>query len=356
VNRWQIRLFKLGSKLRQVRYRPEIDGLRALAVTAVIGFHAGLVGFSGGFLGVDIFFVLSGFLITTLLAQEYDDQTFSLKRFYERRIRRLIPALAATLLVSSIAAYFILFPSDLQDFGSSLVSTLLFGSNIYFWQSTDYFATDSDLLPLLHTWTLAVEEQFYLLFPLVFGLLHKHTRGATIWILGLGAIASFGLSEWGWRTHPDANFYLLPTRGWELLAGSVAALVFRRFGAKPNSALSFLGIFLIVASIVVFDESTPSPSAYMLAPVGGTILVLMFYPRGAMSSGLGALLELGAVRHLGLISYSAYLIHQPLLAFYRWVTGLNISTVEALLLIVVTFLLAHFSWKYVESPYRTKKT
>lgn len=337
-------------------YRPEIDGLRAIAVTAVIGFHAGLAGFSGGFLGVDIFFVLSGFLITTLLAQEFDDHSFSLKRFYERRIRRLIPALAATLLVSTIAAYFILFPGDLQNFGASLISTLVFGSNIYFWQSTDYFATDSDLLPLLHTWTLAVEEQFYLLFPLVFGLLHKYTRGATIWILGLLAIASFGLSEWGWRTYPDANFFLLPTRGWELLAGSVAALAYRRLVVKPNSALSFLGILLIIASILVFNESTPSPSAFMLAPVGGTILVLMFYPRKAASSRLSALLEIGAIRHLGLISYSAYLIHQPLLAFYRWVTGLNISTLEALLLIAVTFLLAHFSWKYVESPYRIKRT
>lgn len=336
-------------------YRPEIDGLRAIAVSAVIGFHAGLVGFSGGFIGVDVFFVVSGFLITTLVDREHDLGDFSLKNFYERRIRRLIPALVVTLLFSSVVAYIILFPSDLRHFGTSLVSTLVFGSNIYFWQSTDYFATDADLLPLLHTWTLAVEEQFYLLFPLAFGLLHKYARGSTALVLGLLGIASFGLSEWGWRTYPDANFFLLPTRGWELLAGSVAALLFRRTKVRPSRALSFLGIFLIVSSIVVFNESTPSPSAFMLVPVGGTLLLLLFYPSNKELIGIDGFLEFGPIRHVGLISYSAYLIHQPVLAFYRWATGLNVSTFEAATLIFAIFLLAHLSWKYIESPYRGRK-
>jgi len=296
--------------------------------------------------------VLSGFLITTIIDNDVAAAAFSLKKFYERRIRRLIPALTATLLASAVAAYFILFPRDLQEFGASLTATLIFGSNIYFWQTTDYFATDSELLPLLHTWTLAVEEQFYLLFPLAFGLLAKHMRGALLPTFGVLAVASFGLSEWGWRSFPDANFFLLPTRGWELLAGVVAALALRRARVTPNNLLSFLGFLLIVFSVFVFDESTPSPSALMLAPVGGTILVLWFYPEKAAQKGWIELLEFGPIRHVGIISYSAYLVHQPLLAFSRWVGDSNLSTFEALLLVAVTFLLAHASWKYIETPFR----
>ena len=206
-----------------MQYRADIDGLRSLAIVPIVLFHAGFSLFSGGFVGVDIFFVISGYLITSIIAKEIGGGQFDLWRFYERRIRRIFPALIVMLLVCSVAGWVLLFPLDLQAFGESLVASTGFVANISFWLKSGYFDTSSDLKPLLHTWSLAVEEQFYLFFPLVLMLANRKNRDPRliVWII---LLLSFALSLFGVSRNPDATFYLIPTRAWELLIGSVLAL------------------------------------------------------------------------------------------------------------------------------------
>ena len=209
--------------LQFMRYRKEIDGLRALAVIPVILYHAGFNWFSGGYIGVDIFFVISGYLITSIIIKEQDAGTFSLANFYERRIRRILPALFFVLLVTLPFAWLWLLPHELKDFGKSLAAVILFASNFLFWKESDYFAADAELIPLLHTWSLAVEEQFYVFFPIImmlFWVLGKRKLVAIFSVIGL---LSLGLTEWGWRNFAEANFFLIPTRAWELMIGSLVA-------------------------------------------------------------------------------------------------------------------------------------
>ena len=334
-----------------MQYRREIDGLRAVAVIPVILFHAGFTIFSGGYVGVDIFFVISGYLITSIIISELEQGKFSILRFYERRARRILPALFFVLLFCIPFAWMWMLPAQVRDFSQSLVAVSVFASNILFWRESGYFAADSEEKPLLHTWSLAVEEQYYMLFPIFLILVWRFGRSPVFYSIIAISIISLLLSEWGWRNNPEANFYLAPTRVWELLAGSISA--FLQFGKtqKSNNAFSVLGLALIVFAIFFYDESTPFPSAYALAPVLGTALIIMY---GARETWVARLLSLKGFVGIGLISYSAYLWHQPLFAFAR-IRSLYAPEQWVMLVLAIASLgLAYFSWRYVEHPFRRR--
>ncbi|MEZ5479762.1 MAG: acyltransferase [Thiolinea sp.] len=336
-----------------MHYRKEIDGLRALAVVPVILFHAGLSAFSGGFVGVDIFFVISGYLITSIIINELDAGHFTIAGFYERRARRILPALFFVMLVSLPFAWWILLPHELEAFARSMIAVVIFASNLLFWQESDYFATDSELIPLLHTWSLAVEEQYYVLFPLLLWGVWKLGLRRVALIIGSIALLSLGLAEWGWRHDAAANFYLLPSRAWELMAGAGCALYLYRH-PPPTGQLaqgaSLLGLLLILFSIVWLDESVPFPSVYALPPVIGTALIILF---AHGSSWTGRLLSLPLLVSIGLISYSAYLWHQPMFAFAR-LYWLEPGLITLLSLALLAFVLAWISWRFVERPFRDR--
>jgi peptidoglycan/LPS O-acetylase OafA/YrhL len=226
-------------------YRPEIDGLRALAVLPVILFHAGFETFSGGFVGVDVFFVISGYLITTIILKELEQDDFSIARFYERRARRILPALFLVMFVCIPFAWLWLLPDDMQRFSQSLVAVSTFVSNLLFWQESGYFDTAAELKPLLHTWSLAVEEQYYVLFPLFLVLVWPFGKRWILVLLALGAVLSLSLAEWGSFRRPAATFYLLPTRGWELLLGALIA-----FYLSKDNRLKAAGVTGEIAGVL----------------------------------------------------------------------------------------------------------
>lgn len=257
-----------------MKYRAEIDGLRALAVIPVILFHAGFELFSGGFVGVDVFFVISGFLITIILIEDIEKKRFSITNFYERRARRILPALFFVMLVCIPFAWIWLLPSQMKDFLQSLVAVSFFASNILFWRESGYFDAAAEEKPLLHTWSLAVEEQYYVLFPLFLILTWNFGKNRVFWMIVVMATISLIMSEWGWRNHPTANFYLAPTRAWELFAGSLAAFVVQKRGVQKCNLLSSFGLIAIIFSIFVYDESTPFPSVYTIVPVLGVFLLV----------------------------------------------------------------------------------
>jgi peptidoglycan/LPS O-acetylase OafA/YrhL len=344
-----------------MKYRPEIDGLRAIAVLPVILFHAGFKFFSGGYVGVDVFFVISGYLITTLILIEKEAGKFTITNFYERRIRRILPALTVLMLSILPFAYYRMWPKQLEEFSQSLVSVSLFYSNILFWQQTGYFETATDLKPLLHTWSLAVEEQYYLFFPLLIHMTWRFGKRIMLLMLAILGLASLWLAQWASGSYPDFAFYLMPTRLWEILIGSLVAIYLlgrnTAISTKQNSAflheqiLSILGLCLILYSIVFFDETTPFPSFYTLAPTIGTALIILFSSENTL---LRAFLANKFFTGIGLISYSAYLWHQPLFAFARLTSLKAPGNLLMLELSLLSLVLAYLSWKYVESPFRDK--
>lgn len=350
-------MFRHPSSFRFVStsYRPDIDGLRALAVSVVILFHAGVDLFPGGFVGVDVFFVISGFLITGLLLEDLRTGRFDLADFYARRARRILPALAVVMLCTSACAMFVLDPAQLEDHFRLLWSVALFHSNFVLATSTGYFDGPAELRPLLHTWSLGVEEQFYFLFPLALALVWHRRRTAFPLVFGVVALCSLGLAEWGWRHHHSANFFFTPSRVWELLLGSLCAWSVRpgaRIPVVSADMREFLvtgGLLAVVTASAVLGHHTPSPSAWMLLPTVGTALVLVF---GTVPTHGTRLLTLKPVRTIGLISYSAYLWHQPILAFVKL---RSLGTPEPVTVggaIVLTFCLAFVTWRFVEQPFR----
>ena len=232
-----------------MKYRPEIDGLRALAVIPVILFHSGFEIFKGGFVGVDIFFVISGYLITTILIEEIENNRFSIINFYERRARRILPALYFIMLVCIPFAWIWMLPSQIKDFSLSLIAVSFFTSNFLFWRESGYFEALADEKPLLHTWSLAVEEQFYLFFPIFLIVLWRFGKNKVFWIIIFMTFISLVLSEWGWRNKPIANFYLPPTRVWELFSGAIIAFIIQKKGIQKNNFLALIGLFTIIFSI-----------------------------------------------------------------------------------------------------------
>ncbi len=330
-------------------YRPEVDGLRALAVVPVILFHAGFDAFGGGFVGVDVFFVISGYLITTILINEMDSGRFSLLAFYERRARRILPALFFVTLVCIPFSWVWMTPEQMKDFAQSVIAVLLFASNILFFLEVDYFALAAEEKPLLHTWSLAIEEQYYVFFPLVLLVLWRMGWRLAFATLLFLSFASLILSQITSSYNQAANFFLLPFRIWELGMGSLCAVFATRFGRKGNDLAGAIGIAMIAASIVLFDKTTPFPSLFALLPTVGTALILLCADR---SNRTGQLLALKPLVGIGLISYSAYLWHQPLFAFARIRLGEELTTEILLLLCIVTIALAWTSWKFVEMPFR----
>lgn len=335
-----------------MQYRREIDGLRAVAVLPVIFFHAGFSWFSGGYVGVDVFFVISGYLITSILLSDLEKGEFSISKFYERRARRILPALFFVMLCCIPFAWAWMAPDQLKDFAQAFVAISFFSSNILFWKKEDYFAPNAEENPLLHTWSLAVEEQFYLFFPILLLLLWRFGKSPILYLVIALSVASLIFSEWASRYHASANFYLLPTRAWELGVGAICAFILIHRPLKESQTLSLIGVVLIGVSIFLFDESTRFPSVYALVPVIGTALVILF---GSVKTFAGKLLSSSILVGIGLISFSAYLWHQPLLAFARIrILGEPAPSVM-FLLSIASLLFAWFSWKYIEQPFRKGK-
>jgi len=344
--------------LHGLQHRPEIDGLRALAVLPVILFHAGFGLFGGGFVGVDVFFVISGFLITSIIVGDLRAGRFSIVRFYERRARRILPALFFVMAACLPAAWLWLLPHEAVAFGKSLISVSVFLSNVLFWRTSGYFDLAADEKPLLHTWSLGVEEQFYIVFPLLLAACWRLGVRRVAGLLLLLAALSLLASQWALHRWAVANFFLAPFRAWELLAGSLLALAGARAWPQNTQALlpawakqvpGVVALALIVGPVFWYDASTPFPGLSAVPPVLGTVLMLMFV---LPDRGVGRLLTLRPVLWVGTISYSAYLWHQPLMAFARlgiaseppaWVFGG---------LAALSLLLGHLSWRFVEAPFR----
>ena len=332
-----------------MKYRAEIDGLRALAVVPVILFHAGFGLFSGGYVGVDVFFVISGYLITTILIEDLENQRFSLVSFYERRARRILPALFFVMFVCILFAWMWMLPSQIKDFLQSLVAVSLFASNVLFWRESGYFDAAAEEKPLLHTWSLAVEEQYYVLFPIFLFLAWRYGKNRVFWMIVAMASISLLLSEWGWRNKANANFYLAPTRAWELFAGSIAAFIVQKNGVQKNNFLALLGLAAITFSIFAYDERTPFPSVYALVPVLGVVLLVLYANKETF---VAKLLSTKMFVGMGLISYSAYLWHQPLFAFARIRSLEHPSLFLMSVLCLTSMLFAYFSWRFIEKPFR----
>jgi peptidoglycan/LPS O-acetylase OafA/YrhL len=336
-----------------MKYRAEVDGLRAVAVIPVILFHGGFRAFSGGFVGVDIFFVISGFLITTLIASDISAGRFSFLDFYERRARRILPALFLVLMASTVFAWLWMFPHDLAGFSASVIAVCAFVSNLLFWRQTGYFSPTSEMIPLLHTWSLAVEEQYYILFPILMVFLWRFGRRPVIWSIAVLALGSLVLCQFASVHNPTFNFYSAPTRAWELLAGALCSFaVFPASKARDN-LLALAGAVAVVFSIFWFTAATPFPSAWALVPVGGTCLLLTFASKETL---VGQVLSHRLLVGLGLISYSAYLWHQPLFVFARLRSLTTPDAATMLGLAILSCCLAYLSWRYVEVPLRRKNS
>jgi len=341
--------------LMPLKYRSDIDGLRAIAVLAVLFYHTGVPGFSGGFVGVDVFFVISGYLITAIILDDIASGTFSITRFYERRIRRIFPALFPVIIFTVLAGAYLFDVNAYSDLGKSIPAVALFSSNIFYWLESGYFDAPSLHKPLLHTWSLAVEEQFYILFPLFLFIAFRFLKGRYIpWIL-VGIVISFGVSAWGVHYKPVHTFYLMPTRAWELLAGSILSIGILR---KPVSAwkknlLSLIGLGLLIFSVLFYNEKTIFPGYNAIAPVLGTGLII--HSGGSDSSGfVNKAISWRPLVLIGLISYSLYLWHWPLVAFSRYLVFRPLTGYEGIGIILSSFMIAYLSWKYIESPFRVK--
>ena len=335
-------------------YRPDIDGLRAIAVALVVLTHANVPGLGGGFIGVDVFFVISGFLITTILLREAQDGSYSLARFYERRIRRIFPALVTVLVATTLAGIYILTPDQLAAYGKSMMATMLFVSNFYLGMTANYFDPDAETQPLLHTWSLAVEEQFYIVFPiLLIALLRWYPRRAkaAVWIVALLSFAACILLT---DRRPTMAFYLAPTRAWELLAGALLAIHAPRTLPAGREwvaqALGIAGLGLILAAGVWFSPATVFPGWTAALPVLGAVALIL---AGSLGGGIATrILSTAPVRGLGLISYSLYLWHWPVIVLLRFWTIDPPTPLQMTLAVVATVILSILSWKYVEQPFR----
>jgi peptidoglycan/LPS O-acetylase OafA/YrhL len=337
----------------QSNYRPDIDGLRAIAVIAVVLFHAGLPGLPGGYAGVDVFFVISGFLITQIIYREIEASEFSFVRFYERRVRRILPALFALLIFTSIASL-VLLPYDLKQYGKSLAAVPAFLSNfLFWWGGGGYFGNLSATPPLLHTWSLAIEEQFYILFPIALVFLSRFGRRAVVGgILILGAI-SFSLSIEVMLHNPWDAFYMPYTRAWELMCGAFVAMTIKPMRSAPASNLmALLGIVMILAAVFSFTQDVHFPGYLALVPCIGTALVIY---GGVSPTLVGKVLGFGPVAFLGLISYSLYLWHWPLIVLVSYYV-LNPAWVPAAKMVAagVSFPAAYLSWRFIERPFRIR--
>jgi peptidoglycan/LPS O-acetylase OafA/YrhL len=342
-------------------YRADIDGLRALAIIPVCCFHAGLPVFSGGFVGVDIFFVISGYLMAVMISHDLSRGDFSFANFYERRIRRIFPALFMVLIFIACIASVLVTPKLFRDFGYTLVATIMFASNVAFsHKSANYFDAPTELNPLLHTWSLAVEEQFYILFPVILAMLWRFERRIVFILLAGVALASLILSIWGTANAPTATFYLLPMRAWELLVGALVALwpvsaLAAETGGVPRSwvgkCAGLLGMALVLGSLIFFDDEMAFPGAAALVPCLGAAL-LIYFGRDS-SNPMARLLSLAPLIFIGKISYSLYLWHWPLIVFAeKYHPFGQPSLALKAIVILISVCAGYASWRWVEQPFR----
>jgi peptidoglycan/LPS O-acetylase OafA/YrhL len=350
------RVMSGGQRLKH--YRPDIDGLRAVAVLPVVLFHAHVVGFGGGYVGVDIFFVISGYLISLILLRSLDRDAFRITTFYERRIRRILPALAAMALVATAAAIWLLPPRELQAFGRSLQATALFYSNFHFATLTGYFDAPASTRPLLHTWSLGVEEQFYIVWPIALYLAYrlKLGRKTLIILVSLLLVASLSIAEWKSDGPSSARYFFLPqSRAWELMIGALLALgAFPQILSKwQRDVAGLAGLAMIAVAVTLFSESTPFPSVWALVPCGGAALVIW---AGASGDNIASrILSMPPLVFVGLISYSLYLWHWPVFVFAGIYAQRTLTLPEAFALIALSLVLATLSWKLIEQPFRRRR-
>lgn len=330
-------------------YRTEIDGLRSVAVVPVVMFHAGLPGFDGGYIGVDVFFVISGFLITSLITPDIQRGTFSLRRFYAARVRRIAPAMLVVIVACIPFAWWWMPAEDLASFSGSVTAASIFVSNLFFWLQTGYFDRAGEVKPLLHTWSLGVEAQFYLVYAVILQFSLRFGRRRVVALLAALALASFLLSEWVARVQPSMAFYLLPTRAWELLSGAVCAFLPQSRSRIRCEFLSVLGLSAICWSVVFDGHANLSASFFLLIPVLGTCLVLV-NARGMTATA--RILSLTPLTAIGAMSYSVYLWHQPLFAFARIRFSEHLTAMNMLALCFCSFAIGYVSWRFIEVPTR----
>ncbi len=336
-------------------YRADIDGLRAVAIGLVVLFHA-TGRCPGGFVGVDVFFVISGFLITGLLLDEQRRGELRLIDFWTRRVRRLLPAAVIVACVTLVAGWFILFPDDYAHLAASVAAQQVLASNVYFSRQAGYFSNGALFKPLLHTWSLAVEEQFYIAYPVLLTLLDRLPRRVMVAALAVITAVSFAISDWGAQTRPFSTFYLLPMRAWEMLLGGLICFVPvpRRSGGLAAHVLAGLGAVGIVWSAFAFDRTTPFPGRAALVPCVATALVI--YANSWTRTVVGRALELRPIVFVGLISYSLYLWHWPLLSCAAFLECSEApDKFPRLVAVAVAAVLAVVSWRYVERPFRRKE-
>ena len=346
MGRGSVTLATAGKRPASIAYRPDIDGLRAVAVVAVLLFHVGIARFGGGFVGVDIFFVISGFLITRMIRDEAADGAFSFRRFYVRRLRRLFPALAATVVLTLIASSAVLAPDLLRSVGVSGAAAILSVSNVYFWLDSGYFDVENALKPLLHTWSLGVEEQFYLVWPLLLAFAVR--RGIAIFalvLLLLGSIAA-GLFL---PVDATATFYLMPFRIYELALGGLMVWVVERVHLRSlaTEAVLLAAMALMALAILGFRETTPFPINGLVPSLGAALTLL-----AGTAPRVGYALRNPISVWLGSISYSVYLVHWPIVVLYRYMAGGEFGRMEQAGLIVVSVAAGHTLSRLIESRYR----
>jgi len=359
-------------------YRPEIDGLRALAVLSVIFFHAEINIFQGGFVGVDVFFVVSGYLITTIILKDAEKKKFSIAYFYQRRVRRILPALITTIALTLPFALIFLPPTDLQNYSKSIISSLTFWSNFQFSSETGYFATPGEYKPLLHTWSLSIEEQFYIFYPLFFIFIFKLSKKFLNLLIIIILLLSLIFAQWGGNLNfqypfidEDLLFYsqsfltkfMMPFgRIWELALGAACAFLinsnkdyFQINQIQNNKILlfntfSFIGIFLVSFSFFYLSKNFPYPSFYSLIPTIGTALLILFTHKNTF---IQKILSYKHLVLLGLISYSAYLFHYPVFSFIKY-ANLDIDRSIYFYIIPLILFFSFLNWKFIEKPFRNK--
>jgi len=340
-------------------YRKDIDGLRAIAVYAVILFHLKIDFFSGfklngGFIGVDVFFVISGFLISSIILREIEKKKFSIKNFYNRRARRILPIFILVGFLSSAFSFYLFLPGDLIEFSNSLISSIFFSSNFFFWQNTGYFFAENELKPLIHTWSLSVEEQFYIFFPIFILIGLRYFKRLITPLLLIVLILSLVLADIESSDGSTGSFFLLPTRAWELIAGILCAIILNNndhFPRLVRESLSLIGLSFIIFSMILFEEKMTHPGFLTLFPVIGTMLIIIFSNENIF---FYKVLGNRFLVFNGLISYSLYMWHQPIISFLSYTGEIN-SFLNEIYIILFLIVISFLSWKYIEVPARNKK-
>lgn len=343
-----------GQDQRSARgYRADIDGLRSLAVLPIVFFHLGFSWIPGGYVGVDIFFVISGYLIGGIILSQIHQDRYSIIDFYVRRFRRIMPALIAMLAITTLAMLLMAFPRALVDYSKSLIATALFGSNIYFWRTSDYFAPSAETQSLLHTWSLAVEEQYYLIFPILMLIVARFRKSAIMPVVTALAAASLALSAYAVFERPVPTFFLLPTRFWELLLGVIAVRMRLRSLEKRSlrEFLTVVGLAMVTIPILIYTPEIPFPGLAAVPPCLGTALLLL---TGAHGPSLGSrILAIRPLVFVGLISYSLYLWHWPVVVLLKqWLPTDRLNIAQQIGALALSFATAWLSWRVIERPWR----